>query len=188
MRKRSRIGLLIGVLTATMIMRTELLAQTSSGTERNRAIVTKHFALMNQGQWKEAAELFSVDVRHHLGTWQSGQERTVSGQETLTANLEDLFRTFPDWKMEIVDMVADGDSVVVRCRVSGTHKGVAARRVNGGFLLGAQPTGKRFEVQHIHWYKLRDGKIADHFTNRDDLGMTQQLGFLPYPPQQSPSK
>jgi steroid delta-isomerase-like uncharacterized protein len=183
MRKQWRFAVLIGVLTTTAtIMRTELLAQTSGETERNRALVTKHLALMNQGQWKEAAELFSTDVRHHLGTWQSGRERTVTGQETLTANLEDIFRTFPDWKMEIVDMVADGGSVVVRCRVSGTHKGVAARRVNGGFLLGAQPTGKRFEVQHIHWYKARDGKITDHFTNRDDLGMTQQLGFLPYPP------
>ena len=76
-------------------------------------------------------------------------------------------------------MVAEGESVVVRCKVSGTHKGVGAKRINGGFLVGVQPTGKRFEVQHIHWYKLHDGKITDHFTNRDDLGMTQQLGLLP---------
>jgi hypothetical protein len=31
----------------------------------------------------------------------------------------------------------------------------------------------------MHWYKLRDGKIVDHFASRDDLGMTQQLGLLP---------
>jgi predicted ester cyclase len=78
-------------------------------------------------------------------------------------------------------MVAAGDAVIVRCRVSGTHRGVATKRLNGGFLMGIQPTGKRFEVQHIHWYKLRDGTITDHFTNRDDLGMIQQLGLLPVP-------
>jgi predicted ester cyclase len=94
-------------------------------------------------------------------------------------NLKDIFRTFPDWKLEIVEMVAEGDSVVVCCRVSGTHRGVAARAVNGGFLVGVQPTGKHFEVQHIHWYKVRDGMITDHSTSRDDLGMTQQLGLLP---------
>ena len=125
--------------------------------------------------------MFSPDVRHHLGNWQAGREGIVEGQEVLSQNLEDIFRTFPDWKMEIVEMVADGDYVVVRCRVSGTHRGIATKRVNGGFLMGVQPTGKHFEVQHIHWYKIRDGKITDHFANRDDLGMTQQLGLLPLP-------
>jgi len=103
----------------------------------------------------------------------------AGGLSWLVEDLEDIFRTFPDWKMEIVDVVAEGDSVVVRCRVSGTHLGVAARAVNGGFLVGVQPTGKHFEVQHIHWYKVRDGMITDHSTSRDDLGMTQQLGLLP---------
>jgi predicted ester cyclase len=41
------------------------------------------------------------------------------------------------------------------------------------------PTGKRYEAQHIHWFKLRDGKIVAHWANRDDLGMMQQLGLLP---------
>jgi predicted ester cyclase len=81
--------------------------------------------------------------------------------------------------MEIVDMVAEGDDVVVRCRVSGTHRGTSTTRVNGGFLLGVPPTGKHFVVQHIHWYKLQGGLIADHFTNRDDVGMARQLGLLP---------
>ena len=74
--------------------------------------------------------------------------------------------------------MAEGESVVVRCRVSGTRQGVATLRVNGGLLVGVQPTGKRFEIQHIHWYRVRNGKITDHFTNRDDLGITQQLGLL----------
>lgn len=154
-------------------------AQTASVTERNREVVRRHLELMNGGAWKQAAAMFAPEVRHHLGNWQEGAERIVQGQAALLDNLEDIFRTFPDWKMEIVDMVADGDSVVVRCKVSGTHKVVGTKRINGGFLAGVQPTGKRFVVQHMHWYKLRDGKIVDHFANRDDLGMTQQLGLLP---------
>lgn len=154
-------------------------AQTVSGTERNKDIVRLHLELMNRGAWKQAAELFAPDVRHHLGNWQQGSERIVQGKKTLTDNLEDIFRTFPDWKMEIIDMVAEGESVVVRCKVSGTHEGVGAKRINGGFLAGVGPSHKRFVVQHMHWYKLRDGKIVDHYASRDDLGMTQQLGFLP---------
>jgi predicted ester cyclase len=83
--------------------------------------------------------------------------------------------------MEIVDILAEGQSVVVRCKVSGTHRGVGEKRINGGFLMGVEPTGKPFVVQHMHWYKLRDGKIIDHYASRDDLGMTQQLGLLPVP-------
>ncbi len=67
--------------------------------------------------------MFAPEVRHHLGTWREGSEGIVTGQQILTDNLQDIFRTFPDWKMEIVEMVAEGESVVVRCRVSGTHLG-----------------------------------------------------------------
>ena len=144
-----------------------------------REVVRRHLELMNRGDWKEAADFFAPNVRHHLGTWREGSETIVQGRKTLEDNLEDIFRTFPDWKMEIIEMAVEGESVVVRCRVSGTHRGMSTKPVNGGYLVGVEPTGKRFEVQHIHWYKVRDGKIIDHFTNRDDLGMTQQLGLLP---------
>jgi steroid delta-isomerase-like uncharacterized protein len=178
MRGRGSLVVLVGVIAAAA---TQLLplAQAASETHRNRAVVTKHLELMNRGQWKEAAEMFAPDVRHHLGNWQSGEERIVTGRQALTGNLEDLYRTFPEWKMEVLEMVSEGESVVVRCRVSGTHRGVSTKRMNGGFLLGVPPTEKYFVVQHIHWYKVRGGKIAEHFTNRDDLGMTQQLGLLP---------
>jgi len=76
-------------------------------------------------------------------------------------------------------MVAEGDSVVVRSRVSGTHRGVGKLAVNGGMLVGVPPTQKRFEVETIHWYKLRDGKIVEHCAGRDDVGMMRQLGLLP---------
>lgn len=154
-------------------------AQISADTNASSAVVREHLELVNAGKWQRASEYFDVDVRHHLGSWQSGEERIVQGRSTLARNFEDIFRTFPDWRMDVVEMVAQGDDVVVRCRVSGTHRGMSTTRVNGGFLLGVKPTGKRFEVQHIHWYKVRNGKIVDHYTNRDDAGMARQLGLLP---------
>ncbi len=93
--------------------------------------------------------------------------------------LEDIYATFPDWKFEIEDIVEAGDSVIVRTIVTGTHLGRGEIPVNGGMLVGVEPTGKSFEVQHIHWYKLRDGKICEHYANRDDLAMMQQLGLVP---------
>ncbi len=46
-------------------------------------------------------------------------------------------------------------------------------------LVGVEPTGKRFEVEHIQWYELRNGEIVDHYAARDDLGMMVQLGLYP---------
>ena len=139
-----------------------------------REVVRRHLELMNRGDWKEAAacrrrtaasprNVARGKRRHRHGPADShGQP---PGHLSHLSGLED----------GIIEMVAEGESVVVRCRVSGTHLGVATKRVNGGFLVGVEPTRKRFEVQHIHWYKVRGGRITDHFTNRDDLGMTQQL-------------
>jgi predicted ester cyclase len=47
-----------------------------------------------------------------------------------------------------------------------------------GMPVGTPPTGKRFEVMHVHWYRLRDGQTVEHWANRDDLGMLRQLGLL----------
>lgn len=182
MQKHMQYAALLAALVAIGVSSAES-AKSSSETERNRQVVTAYHELMNRGEWRQAADLFASDVRHHI-SWRGvdKDEVIVSGRTTLMENMEDIFQTFPDWKMEIVSMVADGDSVVVRCRVSGTHRGMGTKRVNGGFLVGVQPTGKRFQVQQMHWYVLRDGKITDHFASRDDLGMTQQLGLLPLPP------
>ena len=101
------------------------------------------------------------------------------GRDGFRHVLEDIFTTFLDWHVEIVDMVTEGDSVVMRCKVSGTHRGVGKIPVNGGMLVGVAPTGKHFETDHIHWFKFRDGKILDHYATRDDISMVRQLGLLP---------
>jgi steroid delta-isomerase-like uncharacterized protein len=154
-------------------------------TERNREVINRFYTLVNEGHWQEAAQLFAPDVVHHLGSWGSsgGKETILTGRDALTKNLEDLQLTFPDRRMEIVAMVAEGDTVVTRVRWSGTHRGVSQRRLMGGLLIGVPPTGKSFTVQHMHWYLLKDGLIVDHWANRDDLGMLQQLGLVPTKPQ-----
>jgi steroid delta-isomerase-like uncharacterized protein len=159
-------------------------ASAQAPTERNREVIKHFYTLVNDGQWREAALLFAPDVRHHLGNWHAlgDQEAVMNGRDVLTGNLEDLQLTFPDRRMEIVAMVAEDDTVVVRVRWSGTHRGVSQRRLMGGLLTGVPPTGKSFVVQHMHWYVLKDGLIVDHWANRDDLGMLQQLGLLPTQP------
>jgi predicted ester cyclase len=81
-----------------------------------------------------------------------------------------LFSVFPDHRFEIEDAVAEGDTVTVRGTLGGTHEGK---------LLGIAPTGERVAVQQTHWSRVADGKVAEHWAVRDDLGMMMQLGVMP---------
>jgi predicted ester cyclase len=98
--------------------------------------------------------------------------------EMIRTILEDIYRTFPDYRSEVLESVAIDDWVITLSRVSGTHKGVAQTNFNGGLLQNAKPTGRRFEVLQTHWWRLRDGKIVSHQGVRDDLRMLQQLGLV----------
>jgi len=140
--------------------------------ERNKAVVRDFFSRMDKGDVQGALLNFADDAENH--------GRRVN-KEIFRLILEDIRRTFPDSKGEIVDIVAEGDNVVTRTKVSGTHTGTGKLPVNGGLLVGVPPTGKHYEIQHIHWFKLRGGKIIAHWANRDDVGMMQQLGLLPTP-------
>ena len=58
--------------------------------------------------------------------------------------------------------------------MAGTHEGA---------LEGIAPTGKRVVAQQSHWFRVVDGKLAEHWALRDDLSMLQQLGIMPDPGQ-----
>jgi hypothetical protein len=54
--------------------------------------------------------------------------------------------------------------------------------VEGEVDVAFPPTGKTFTMTQSHWFRLKDGKILEHWANRDDLGHAQQLGWLPPTP------
>jgi steroid delta-isomerase-like uncharacterized protein len=79
---------------------------------------------------------------------------------------------FPDLHMEIKDMVAEGDKVAVRLRVTGTHKG-------GG--LGFPATGRKIDIAAITIIQFAKGQLVQGWNNWDQLGMMQQLGMAAGP-------
>lgn len=76
----------------------------------------------------------------------------------------------PDLRLTPEDMVAEGDRVVVRFTLSGTHKGE---------LMGIHPTSRKVTITGIQILRVASGKIAENWINLDALGMLQQLGVIP---------
>jgi predicted ester cyclase len=138
--------------------------------EANVATLRRYMAAMNSGDVAAAVAFFAADTRNH------GQP---VGKPGLARVLTDLRTMFPDYRHEAIEVTAAGDVVIARNRVSGTHRGVGRIAVEGGMLIGVAPTNKSFVVQHIHWWRFRDGLIVEHYATRDDLEMMQQLGLLP---------
>ncbi len=153
-----------------------LLLQELKGTEfpseAFKSLEQFHDAL-NRGDLDVAASYFAEDCQNHGRRLGRAGVRTVLGEIKIN---------FPDARLTTLNSVAEGEWVVVRCTYSGTHRGSSRFPVDGGMLVGVQPTGRTFEVRHIHMYRVLDGKIAEHFANRDDVGMMRQLGLLPPPP------
>ena len=79
---------------------------------------------------------------------------------------------FSDYRFDIEDLVAEGDKVVARVAVSGTHRGE---------MLGLAPTGRRVRTSGIEAEHLAGGKLAEHWATFDALGMLRQIGLVPVP-------
>jgi predicted ester cyclase len=101
-------------------------------------------------------------------------------RDEIRAVLEDTATTFFDAKLEPVQILAEGDWVVLRCRFTGTHAGTGGHpSVHEGMLARVPPTGRTTIVQHIHMFRFEDGKIVEHWASRDDICMLRQLGLIP---------
>jgi predicted ester cyclase len=75
---------------------------------------------------------------------------------------------FPDFRMEIVDLIAEDDTVVAHFKCSGTHEGE---------WLGEPPTGRRFEnVDEIYIFHVTKGKLSSAIGVEDNLARMRQLG------------
>jgi predicted ester cyclase len=140
------------------------------GAVRNTEILRQYGELGRSGQYDRQAGFWSNDAVNNGRPVRPELIRTI---------LEDIYRTFPDYRSEVVETLEQGDIVVTMSRVTGTHLGVAQTVFNGGLLRGAKPTGRRFEVLQTHWWKFKEGKIVWHQGVRDDLSMMRQLALIP---------
>jgi predicted ester cyclase len=77
--------------------------------------------------------------------------------------------SFPDLRMELVDLVVESDKVAARFTCSATHLGE---------WRGSPPTGKRFEaVDEVYFFRVQDGRFVDAWGLEDNLSRLRQLGI-----------
>jgi len=92
--------------------------------------------------------------------------------DTYRAWFGDLFRAFPDFEMEILDVLASGEKVAVRWRATGTFDGSAR-------FEGLEPNGSAIDVQGCDVLTVRGGRIHHNDAYMNGAEMARQLGALP---------
>ena len=135
-------------------------------TEENKALARRQFEeIWNQGQLDLIDTFFSSDFINF------GRPFPLDR----VCQIVTSWRTaFPDLHFSVEAQIAEGDQVLSHCTLSGTHLGPFVHPGLGSF----PPTGKCFEVRHMHLDRLRNGLLVEHWAVRDDLGMLQQLGLV----------
>jgi len=128
----------------------------ASQRERNKAIATRVFdEIFNQGKFQVADEIYAPGFQNH------GLHRTIdlkTDQDYVHAEK----KAFPDLRMTVQQMVAEGDKVAVLWTFQGTH--------TGSGYEGLPPTGTRVEVRGITIWRFADGRIVEEWSSFSETG------------------
>jgi predicted ester cyclase len=139
--------------------------------EANKAVVARFYEELWNGRRLEVAdEIFAPDcVTHQLrsGAEDVGVPRAA---DEIKRHVAARLASFPDLRFEVEQVVAEGDLVVTRSLMRGTH---------AGEWNNVAPTGRQAAIRMTVVHRLREGRIVEDWVLVESLGFYQQLGLLP---------
>jgi predicted SnoaL-like aldol condensation-catalyzing enzyme len=133
-------------------------------TERNKKVVRDFYEEVFHKHNLSAVSRFMHDdyIQHNPDADQ--------GSRGFIRFHEGFFSAAPDFRATIIQMVAEGDLVYVYNRITGTHTGE-------GFL-DHKPTGNKIEFDAVDMFRLREGKLCEHWDVADTRALFTQVGAL----------
>jgi predicted ester cyclase len=138
-------------------------------TEQNKSIA-RRFEQEGWGtepSWEKTwDELMASNVVHHFNS----APEPIVGLSANKAFNASLFQGFPDIQHTIEDMITEGDKVVYRTTLQGTHT---------GNFMGIPPTGKSVIINDFTLLRIVERKIVEWWYDCNLLAVMQQLGLIP---------
>jgi steroid delta-isomerase-like uncharacterized protein len=134
-------------------------------SEENKAVARRSWELVGQHNPELLEEVYAADVVWHE------PDQDVQGLEEAKQFYSMYLSAFPDLNVTVEDVLAEGDKVVSRYTVRGTHQGEIEEF--------GPPTGRQVEIKGITIHRIEGGKIVEEWERYDNLGVLQQLGLAP---------
>jgi steroid delta-isomerase-like uncharacterized protein len=129
-------------------------------------IVSRWAALWSTGELADADRVFARDLCDHRGP----PLHDIAGIEGEKRFIDRVRTAFPDLRVEIEDMVAQGNRVAARVMHRGTHR---------GDFFGIAPTGTPVAYEGTVIFRVAEGRIAERWGTIDLYGLLAQLGAAP---------
>ncbi len=116
---------------------------------------------------RESKELMTEYFRELSGKPKTEEllDRYIS-DPALKEHIREVEAGFPEYTLEVQEMITEGDMVAVRGTVRGTHKGVYA---------GIPPTGRQLNLEVMVFYRVSDGRISRYWLQTDSKTLMDQL-------------
>jgi len=137
--------------------------------ESNKAIIRRYCQAHEQNDMAALDAIVAADLITH-----SQLPNVPAGREGGKMVHQGSRAAFPDGKTTTDDLIAEGDKVVERFTLVGTHKGE---------FMGIPASGKQIRVTGMSIFRIANGKIVEHWGENDAMGLLMQLGVLPAPGQ-----
>src|SRR5206468_9638902 len=118
------------------------------------------------GKYELAHEIISPNMVVHG----AGGQTVGMGPDGLIDLIKTWRTAFPDGRMEIDDLIVEGDTVAIRNTWYGTHEAE---------FYGVPASGKSVAVTSVGIDRVQDGKVTEGWGELDMVGMMQQMGALP---------
>ncbi|GAA6154259.1 ester cyclase [Pseudoteredinibacter isoporae] len=137
-----------------------------STPEQNKQAVANIYGICwNNGDMNEIDNIFDDNVEHDqfLPEWPKGKE----GFKTLVSFWREAF---PDIHEEALELIAEGNKVASRFRLTGTHL---------GDFYGIPGTGRKIDILGAEIFEFKDGKVVQYYYHEDTMGLFTQLGLMP---------
>ncbi len=133
--------------------------------EENKALIRRYAEEFNRRNDAFLEEYFGPGYVYHgsMGDWD--KQAFIEFHNSMLA-------AFPDAEMTIRDQVAEGDKVVTRLEVRGTHRGE---------FQGIAPTGRDTTTTGIIISRFEQGRVVEEWEELNMLGLMQQIGAIPAP-------
>jgi predicted ester cyclase len=139
-------------------------------TEEHRALVQRHVEFANTGDERLADELFAVD---YVGLRLEGPGAGLADEKRVVAALR---AAFPDARLEVEEVLSDGDAVAYRWVLRGTHTGPYR---SGALGRTVPPSGKPVAVRGATFQRVAGGRFVEGWGMPNMLALLQQIGALP---------
>jgi predicted ester cyclase len=138
-------------------------------SEKNKAVIRRLIdEVWNRRAFDVADELFAPEAT----IFENGLPLPQAGPAGVKAGIGSLCVAFPDVRIEIEDLIAAEDRVVLRWSSRGTHRGE---------MQGIAPTNREVVTNGFAIYRFAGGKVLEEWMNTDYLGILKQLGVGSHP-------